>query len=774
MPDEIRSRQDDLPEGVTTVEGADAAAEARRVLRGAERGDAVDPLDGLTDRIQTDKNPSLAFDPLVVKAACEVQQESPADFDSLRRSLKGVGVNLAGWDAAVKAYKRKQRSDEKERQRRSRIERAMRQLEQVKNDREQREAERESERLLADPEVQPHWAFKQLDGLRFYMEPGKMTRASTNRQGVEEVSTLATFSCVIRRSIRELDTPGGTPRTTLALSIVTPRSRVPLALDVPANCFDRMEWPPRELGAVVMPDSREAVRATIGMLSNPDEARRYRFTGLVERDAETIYVHAGGAIGAGGALVGVDTQLAAPGDRFRLPAPLEGAALRTAAGAVLELLAVEPAHVVMPCVGLAFRSALGPCQHIVHVDGLKGLGKSLLVSLVQRLFGSSMHAKNLPLSWRDQSTVNGIVGVLSSLGDCVVVADDLQQTETSLRKFDGVAAAVFNRASPVKLRRDGTARDTAPPRCSLLSTGETLPAGFSLASRVLSVTLEHEPTPNLKSLDARASAGELAGFMAAFIRWYLPRANSLRARLGKLDATAVAEWGLGVKNRAAEIIGALAYGLDELLNFLRHSGAIDLHRQAELRARMRAALLRASGEYRENVERENDARRFVELVGDALRSGNVHLAGVDASGKLGVPANPGLWGWQFDGGEWRSGRPCIGYLARGEVGLLPGAALQAAREKAQRSGRPLHLDERGLGRMLAAAGMLVRTGRDAGRATPLVQLRVGAGTRVSVLALDLSSFGVEAAPPESDEAPAPVDGLEETIGEGEPTVEFEL
>lgn len=74
-----------------------------------------------------------------------------------------------------------------------------------------------------------------------------------------------------------------------------------------------------------------------------------------------------------------------------------------------------------------------------------------------------------------------------------------------------------------------------------------------------------------------------------------------------------------------------------------------------------------------------------------------------------------MWGWRCVDGGWRPQGPCIGYVRGGELAIEPGSALRVARDLAQRTGRPLPLKDAPSGETCFAAGVLARSGRDAGR-----------------------------------------------------------
>src|SRR5215510_6064940 len=74
------------------------------------------------------------------------------------------------------------------------------------------------------------------------------------------------------------------------------------------------------------------------------------------------------------------------------------------------------------------------------------------------------------------------------------------------------------------MRPDGTLRRVKPPRGQLLSTGEEVPSGQSLRTRMLTVEVRHGDInwEALTSAQRAAAAGECAIGMAGFIMWIAP------------------------------------------------------------------------------------------------------------------------------------------------------------------------------------------------------------------------------------------------------------
>lgn len=773
--------------GITEHTGADAAHDAREAQREAERDGEPDPLDGLPERITAEGNPALAFDALALGAALDLRAEDGPAFQSLRGALKRAGVTITEWSRAldVEGQRRKRAAKEAEREG---LQRAAAQR------REAFEAERAAvaEKLRTEREERPalaaHFNQAASNGATFIMEPGRVVMESMTNQGLKRVE-LANFSAPIVAHTLELDAPEAKPRGTYTLSVVLDGGDTPREVDVEAERFARMEWVEPVLGprAVVAPGkgARDNLRAALGYLSSPVTRQRCGFVGWIRHDGGWVYLHAGGAIGEGGAVEGLAATPPAPVDRFALPAPPTGDELAHAVGAVVELLSMEPAAVTVPMVALAFHAPLGGSRCAVHVNGPADRGKSVRASLVQRLFGAPMNAKAPPASWADGSTAIGISQVLARAGDALVMIDDLRvsggsRDEADAVKVDRVLRAHFNGAAPLKGRREGGGRTDPASRCNVLSTGETLPKGptASTLNRVVTVELDAPLPANIGALDARATAGELAAGMAAYLRWLAPQVEDLRPRARTEERAAALRWGFTAQSRATELLGGLCLGMEFLFRFLAASGVstADVERH---RVRALGALHDVAGEHGVRVAEEGIAPRFAGLIGQALRSGLAHVVEVRRGEAPGTglrnltPEDPLLWGYQRRGDSLAPTGPLIGYLIRtatpakpspitDAVCLMPGAALQLARKVARDNGQSLGADRGTIGAALVAAGMLARTELDGARQRETTRVRTASGgPLLDVWAVKLSALGFGVAGDEGDDegdAPAPDDG----------------
>lgn len=714
-------------EGLDTVDADKAMRSALDAVRAADRGGAPDPIDDFLDRIVVEKRPELAMDPLMIDAAVSLRETDGVGFAKLQRDLRRADVRITEWNQAVNRRASERRQAARDAQRKTAIE-AARAARGATADRiETARAAADEHRAAGGPLAAHYPAPLTINGVVYGMEPGRSYALELRGEDARQ-RELANFSAVIERYTLDYDSPDSEPTRTNVLSMVVGDGQ-PFRFEVPADRFEHMDW----VGTTQVPTAsviggrreRDELRVLIQRASAPKKVRRNRFIGWLRDGDEWIYVHAAGAIGANGAVEGMLAAPPKPVDRFALPPPPEGDDLARCARAVVDLLNVNPATVSVPIVAAAFRAALGPTRCTVHVAGSPGSGKSMMAALAQQFFGACMHREHLPCSWADGSTALGIQKALTRCGDAVMVIDDLQvQGDGSDARVLGMPKAIiqghYNRSAPLKLQQTGTEREGSVSRCLILSTGEVIPAGDSLRQRIIAITLDQPITPMLddtgNGLEQRALDGELAGAMAAFIRWLAPTMTKVRASLRRSEVEAARSWGLGATHRAASLFGALAVGLDMAFAWLAEIGALDDTEVVEHRARARTALARVAAENAEHVAAENPATRFLGHLRSALLSGACHITLFDGR----APPNPQLFGWRSTS-QMSSATPplpgstppapemgpsgrCVGFvdgdLASGNVYLNAEHAFAEVRAHALRLNDPLRLDAKNLGRAM--------------------------------------------------------------------------
>lgn len=778
--------QGERPDGIDETAGEDAARETRRDERRARLEGAPDPLEDLPARIAVEKKPEIAFDELVLDAALDLQADDGAAFEELLRKLRaieGVKFGVTRWLDAIKVLRRRRKQEETEAERQRQMKASAERRAARARSTSEREAAREAARVAAEGDRAEHFRPpRQINEVTYVMEPGQLWMERTLHPGTDRErtvrETLGAFSAVLTEVVMDIDAPDAKPRPSLYVLSVVRGAGGPFRVEVPAEDWARAEWPERFIPSPgVGPGgraTREHLRAAIEALSTPTTRYRHRSIGWARHDGRPVYLHAGGAIDADGDVQGLRAEVGDLLDRFALPS-VEGFEASRDAGAVLALLGHEPAHVFAPLVGLAFRAAMGKARAAVHITSSFNAGKSTIVGVVAQLFGPSFDASGL-LSWRDRTTIQGAMEVLSRSRDVFIPIDDLQRDPASQAKVKAIIPAHFNRSMAAKGKQRGGGRIEGSTQGVIASSGETLPDEPSVRSRVMLLDLSARPTPRPdrgeNCIKARGDRGELARGMARFIQWWAPQLDANAPKLKDMERDTTEAWGLGVDARAADVLGPAALGLCTLFQWLHAVGVLDGAALAHAQDRARTALQCATSQHVEHVEEEAHFRRFFELFREGLGAGKGHAAYARRAGKSLVfgdpPPDHTVWGWRTrqthttsaqggsDSTTHHEQGPTVAYLHAdkpGKVLIAPGPALRMAIDLARSSLRPLNVDVPALARELVAANALTNTSK--GRAVGRCKWSWGAKD-VEGFEVELSTVGMASAPEaDEQEPPAP-------------------
>lgn len=574
-------------------------------------------------------------------------------------------------------------------------------------------------------------------------------------------------------------------------------------VQVPADEFERMTWVLPRLGgnAIVAAGftTRDHARAAIQSVSGAIPRRKlYEHLGWVEIAGRWAYLHAGGAIGAdvpavhrsgdhepgscnshtargiGAAgpigpgpqqatdLGGVGVRVPAALKDYALPDPISGEELRLAVCNVLHLFGrLFPPRLYLPLLGATFRIAADGVDFSVHLVGRTNAGKTVLLGLFAQFFGAGLHDRNLPGSWL--STSNSLLALMALAKNAILPIDDFvpagsqSDIERANREADRVFRAQGNRAGRGRCTRDGTPKEGRSPQCLPVSTGEDVPEGHSLNSRLLA--LEVRPGDVLKPSNHRALShlqklarrGLFAQVMASFLAWLAPRYEEQRAALREQREEFREVFREdGRLARTVDIAADVLAGFDLFLAFCLEQGAVTGDTFDHLWEAVHGALHEVLDEQAQTAEEADPVSRYLDLLVTALLTGYAHLK--DRSNKLPL-SSPTLWGWRetteraAGGGAGDEAEPEFktGYVAQGaqigwvdvhHVYLEVEASLVVVQKLARDSSlRPLPLTTRTLGKHLQARGLL-RNATDGHTTTKITVV----GIQKRVLQLEVVAF----------------------------------
>ena len=460
---------------------------------------------------------------------------------------------------------------------------------------------------------------------------------------------LANFTARITAEIRRDDGVDSTREFEIEARLGGQTRRLVIA----AAQFASMKWVTEQLGARAVIAAgmgiKDQVREAIQLLSSKQMVERtvHTHTGWRKLDGGWAYLHGGGALGATGAVTGVETSLPAALAPFILPASPTGAELRSAIRASLAVLDLAPDRVTVPTLGAVWRSILGAADFSVFVYGATGRFKTALASLLQQHFGAGFAAHRLPGSWASTANFNEVLAFIAK--DALLVIDDFRPGAAERRRLEGEAdrllRAAANGAGRGRLKSDTSLRPAHPPRALILATGEEKPSGESLIARMFLVEVapgDIDPK-RLSACQRDAAAGLYAQATAGYIQWLAPRLDQVRAEMSAAHARYREQAAhAGLHRRTPGIVADLFIGWERFLDFAHEAEALTRSEAEGYRARVWSALIEVAHRQSEHQREANPVDRFLALLRSAIAAGRAHVATRDG----GMPDNPGAWGWR--------------------------------------------------------------------------------------------------------------------------------
>ena len=438
-------------------------------------------------------------------------------------------------------------------------------------------------------------------------------------------------------------------------------------------------------------------------------------------------------------------------------------------------LELAPPQITVPLLAAVYRAPLGeatPVDLSLALVGPTGTQKTELTAAAQAHYGPAFNGRRLPANWT--STENALEKQAFAAKDALLVVDDFAPAGTTYdvarlhRAADRLLRAQGNRSGRGRMRADTTLRAEYHPRGLIVSSGEDVPRGQSLRSRML--VLEVSPgdvgLALLTEMQRAAAQGLLASAMSGYLMWLAPRMAELKGSLPERHRELRAEaTGAGAHARTPDAVASLVLGWETFVEFAVEAEAITGARATGLLAEGREALTEAAEAQAEHQIGEEPTQRFLELLRAALVAGDAHV-GFSTTGK--EPPNAEQWGWRpkdFGADKYEPsglqprGR-LIGWLDKDASLLLePGAAFAAAQRMAREQGTDLTVGQRTLWKRMAEKGILATRdaarGRNTTRATVAGTRRVVVHLAPGVLSPENGPFGPNGPEPAPGESTGP-------------------
>ena len=535
------------------------------------------------------------------------------------------------------------------------------------------------------------------DGIPYELTPEGIAQRVYTQNG-EAQKLLTNFSARILTNIEADD--GVETKHSLEIEAVV-KGR-PQQFTVPSSEFASMNWVIEKLGAEAIiaagAGARDHARAAIQYLSDDIHHRRvFTHTGWRRIGGEWFYLHGDGAIGRGGIYDSVNVKLPQNLAAFRLPEPPTGERLELRLVQV-KMLNVAPFSRTLPIYAGIWRAQLGDSDFSVHATGPTGTFKTSVCALAMQHYGAGFDALHVPGAW--SSTANANAAMQFVLKDALFLIDDfvpsgsLSDGDRKHKDADRIFRGQGNISGRARLGRDGiSVRESNPPRGLTLSTGEDVPRGQSLQSRLWLVDFGpgDVDVEKLTACQADAMAGIYAEATSAYLKWLAPQYARIKKQLPKqIEQFRDAATRSSQHARTPGIVANLMVGLSYFLRFATEVGALSADDAKVLRVKAWRALGRAAVAQTRGQAAEEPAQRFLNLIVAAVDRGDAWMR--DA--KSAAPSD-------------KEKPHCVGWRTHdGLVLLEPESAYATAHQLSAQQGEPFPVRMKTLGKRLEEGGFL--------------------------------------------------------------------
>lgn len=510
--------------------------------------------------------------------------------------------------------------------------------------------------------------------------------------------------------------------------------------------------------------------------------RVYTSPGWRESDTGRYFVHRGGAIGKGGQLPDIVTNIDpnGPFGAYQLPDPGEAdaAQLREAwQEGTVPLQQSLPARVIAPLLSTVWHSVFAKGVCVTHLVGARAAAKTGTAGLAVQYLAPLIYyraPRSAMVSIADQgSSITGLITAAGQFGHVPAILDDAAPDgvpDKVRKKLGDFARLYFNGVPRVVGSRDGGTREQRPMKFTPITTGE-LTADASNASRILALPINPGDIPNVSTLypkletEQRRNHRALLG--AALVQYIAEQWDALHAQFDDSTSQTTAmmdDWMerlkfLGdadnIRSRYAGDAVRRHVGIKLMLQMLQHRGAITQREADEFEAWAIDGLTAAYGSQETSLG--DPGLQLLEHLKSALFQGTTHITTREG----GAPQeDAGALGWRertfgHDITLEPTGRgERCGVVVDNELWLLPSRTFEVAAKVAASAGEGFSETITSVGSSFVAHGWMER-----GNGGKNSQKRRIGGVPMNVWIVPLHVL-LDMPSPDADELPAPpeIDG----------------
>ncbi len=486
---------------------------------------------------------------------------------------------------------------------------------------------------------------KQDDQSGYFVKGGYLCRTKYSREGGEITIPLCNFTA---RITEENIIDDGQDSQHLFSIEGKLFDKIPLQkLDIPAEKFPGLPWVSKwgsrcclEPGQTVKDFVRHAIQK-----ASPDAPvlTHYGHLGWREINGQWVYLHSGGAIGAGPDMPHVSVKLSRELERYRLPLPpfykQESAAdfqdiEKKALEASLSLLDIGHRAVTLPLFCLVYlaplTTLLNPMPNFSgYLFGSSGTFKTSAALLALGHFGNFTGAESL-------SNFEDTVGILEkrsfTLKDSLHILDDWhpaanrKASDSKENIAQRMIRAYSNRTARGRLNSDLSEKGRYEPRGVMVITAEEQPSLESTLARVCIIEVTEGALDRAKLSAIQKNADALPFAMSSYIAWIKDNMAEIKetfpARFRALREQAAAE---GFHKKLPEQAAFMGFALETATSFFNEKGALSNEAAAALVSEGWGIFRELAAKQQQRIKDDDPVTLFFDIVSTLLLQGQARL-----------------------------------------------------------------------------------------------------------------------------------------------------
>ena len=350
---------------------------------------------------------------------------------------------------------------------------------------------------------------------------------------------------------------------------------------ISAKDFTKMDWAIEKWGKKAIIHSgyryKEKVAVVI-RLESPDRPAKkvYIHTGWIEVDGKKGFLTQSGAIG----LENINVELQDTLIHYDLPQDPQN--VEEALSLSLGYLGIGPPEITFPLLASIVAAILKPFiegNFVVWLQGVTGSFKTTISSLLINHFGSDFSTTCSPANFI--STPNYLEKLMYLSKDIPLLVDDYSPdtNPNKIRLLESMAKRLTrqmgNQSARGRMTPNIEIRDSLPPRCIALVTGEDIPSGLSTLARMIILNIEKGDIDVGKLSRLQDQKDKLSHAMSGFIHWIIKNWEDIESDINEYHEVFRQEMrSEETHNRLPDSFGDLLVSLMIYLDYCLEKGAI--------------------------------------------------------------------------------------------------------------------------------------------------------------------------------------------------------